>query len=167
MRTRTRQHRTLAALDLFAGCTPPQIETIDRLGTEIVVPAGTPVWHEGRTEAQFVIVLDGQIDLTRAGEPVVTLAAGACFGHDALLNGRRTEVVSGTVTTPTRLFAFSKREFTSLLHAVPAVTASLTPIPSVPRTAITTTPSTRSNRIATNKTPNRERAALLTHGAIR
>jgi len=124
-RTRTRQYQHLASLDLFAGCTTRQIETIERLGTEVVVSAGTPVWQEGNTDAQVVVVIDGQIDLTHAGEPIGTLHCGTWFGHNALLNGQRSEVLSGTASAPTRLVAFSKREFVSLLDAAPAVSATL------------------------------------------
>ena len=61
MRTRFPQHRQLALLDLFAECTPDQIRAIDHLSTEVAVSPGTQVWHEDRTEPQFIVVVHGEI----------------------------------------------------------------------------------------------------------
>jgi CRP-like cAMP-binding protein len=132
MRTRNPHQRRLALFELFSGCTTDEINTIDRLGTEINLPAGTSVWREDHTEPQFVMVLDGHITLTRAGEHVATLTPGAWFGHTALLAGSPTEAISGVVaTTPARVLAFSRREFAALLRAVPAVAVTLRrPLPS-------------------------------------
>jgi CRP/FNR family transcriptional regulator, cyclic AMP receptor protein len=130
-RTRNPQHRQLASVDLFTTCSARELDTVDRLGTEVAVRAGTRVWHEGRTEPQFVIVLDGRIEVTRADERIATLGAGTWFGHDALIRRLRNEPASGVTTTPTRLLVFSKREFASLLRAVPSVAETLRrPIPS-------------------------------------
>jgi CRP-like cAMP-binding protein len=125
MRIRSPQHRPIALLDLFAGCTAKEINTIDRLGTEIAVRAGTVVWREDLTTPQFVVVLEGRIELTRAGDHVATLAPGGWFGHVALLARLTAESVSGVASTPTLLLAFSRREFASLLRAVPPVAARL------------------------------------------
>lgn len=167
MRTGNRQHRRLANCEVFAGCTANQIRAIDQLGTTIAVPAGTPVWHEDRTAPQFVVVVEGEVDLTRSGEHIATLGAGAWFGHEALLDHLPAERVSGVVTTSTILFACSKREFASLLRAVPSVTARLAPTPSITRTQITPTSRTRSARFPAAKNRERERApgALVTNGA--
>jgi CRP-like cAMP-binding protein len=158
MRFRTPQNRRLALLDLFAGCTADQINLIDRLSTEIALPVDTPVWHEDRTEPQFVIVLEGCIELTRGGEHVAALTNATWFGHAALLARLPTEQVSGVVVSPTRLLAFSRREFASLLHAAPTVAATLEAVEtrptsvatnqSNPRAPITTTLRTRTSRRA-------------------
>ena len=196
-RVRSPQHRELALFELFAGCTADQIDAIERLGTEVAVRNGTTVWREDRTEPQFVMVLDGQIELTRAGNHATTLTPGTWFGHVALLAHLPAEQVSGVVaagSTPTRLFAFSKRQFASLLHAAPTVAASLqhaaasTTQPSlsrdelepvetgpaalaanhsIARAATATTPTTRSSRNATTQELDRAPAAQLTQGGIR
>jgi CRP-like cAMP-binding protein len=194
MRTRFPQHRQLALLDLFAECTPDQIRAIDHLSTEVAVSPGTQVWHEDRTEPQFIVVVHGEINLTRAGEHIATLRAGAWFGHDALIRGLRSEPFSGLVITPTRLLAFSKREFAALLHAAPAVAATLrhSATSAVPtshrhdeldaaetgpallaahqsnsRAPITTVPRTRSSRHVARQELKQAPASALTEGAVR
>jgi CRP-like cAMP-binding protein len=176
MRIRNPQNRRLALLDLFAGCTADQINMIDRLSTEIALPVGTPVWHEDRTEPQFVIVLEGRIELTRGGEHVAALTNATWFGHAALLARLPVEQVSGVVVSPTRLLAFSKREFVSLLHAAPTVAAILEAVETRPTSvatnqsnpsAPTTTLRTRSSRRSRRQNGDREPIAALTQGATR
>jgi CRP/FNR family transcriptional regulator, cyclic AMP receptor protein len=125
MRIRSPQHRRLALLDLFARCTAKEINTIDALGTEVAVRAGTAVWREDLTAPQFIVVLEGLIELTRARDHVATLTPGGWFGHVALLARLPAESVSGVASTPTRLLAFSRREFASLLRDVPTVATPL------------------------------------------
>jgi CRP-like cAMP-binding protein len=119
MRTRTAQQPALPPLSLFSGCTTKELKTIERLASEVVLSPGRTLFREEMTPAQFV--LEGSVDLTRAGEQIRTLGPGDWVGDAALLARRATESLSGVTSTPTRVLAFSRREFASLLHTVPAV----------------------------------------------
>lgn len=119
MRTRTSHQRQLASLPLFADCNNKELATVERLGTDVVIGPGTVLFREEITPPQFLVVLEGAIDLTRAGDCIGMLLAGAWFGHKALLTRRATESSSGKVSVQTRVLAFSRGDFATLLHAVP------------------------------------------------
>jgi hypothetical protein len=181
MRTGISQRR-LGSFDLFSGCTADEINTIDRLGTVVALPVGTPVWREEHTEPQFVMVFEGRIDLTCAGNHVATLTSGTWYGHDALLAGLREERISGVVVSnQAQVLAFSIREFASLLHAVPAVAATLQQLAAptarskkrrqdldlnrpVPRASVRTARSPRPSRNGPRRDGDSRSSASPTHG---
>ena len=119
MRARTSHQRQLASLPLFADCNNQELATVERLGSDVVIGPGRILFREEITPPQFLVVLEGAIDLTRAGDCIGMLLAGAWFGHKALLTRRATESSSGKASVQTRVLAFSRGEFASLLHAVP------------------------------------------------
>jgi len=119
MRTRTSHQRQLASLTLFADCTHQELATVERLGSDVVIGPGRILFREEITPPQFLVVLEGAVDLTRAGDCIGMLLAGAWFGHKALLTRRATESCSGKAPVQTRVLAFSRGEFATLLRAVP------------------------------------------------
>ncbi len=111
----------LRELGLFSGSSRRQLRAISRCTTDLDLCAGTRVCREGVTPPQFVIVIDSAVDLYRAGDYVGTVYAGGWFGHDALLDGRRTEDVTAVAREGSRLFVYSELEFESVLHIAPRV----------------------------------------------
>jgi CRP-like cAMP-binding protein len=150
---RYRNHRPtvteqlLATVTLFERCSDKELSTIATWATDLTIQQGRSVCHENVTRPQFVIVLDGCLELSRAGSPVATVNAGEWFGHDALLDHRVVEGVNAIACKPTRLIVFSARDFVSLLNLAPSIrvtlaapTRSLTPITTRTPTAQRTTP---------------------------
>ena len=114
----------LAKVPLLAGLGPKDLEEVGRLADEVDVPAGKELAKEGGPGEEFFVILDGTVVVSRGGQPIRELGAGAFFGELALLgNVPRTATV--TTTTPTRLLVLGHREFTSLLSGQPAIQGRL------------------------------------------
>lgn len=111
---------TLRSVPLFEGCSTAQLRTIDRLLTEVRVPAGRELIRQGERGLDFAVVVDGRARVVRDGERVAELGPGAFFGELALVEGReRTATV--TARTPMRLYVLHRLEFDRLFEVVPAV----------------------------------------------
>lgn len=105
---------------LFEGCSPAQLRTVDRLLTQVRVPAGRQLMRQGRRGLDFAVVVDGEAEVLRDGEPVARLGPGSFFGELALVDDRHR---SATVTarTPMLLYVLHRLEFDRLLEVVPSV----------------------------------------------
>jgi CRP-like cAMP-binding protein len=129
MRTTKAQRRAnrqrLATLELFASCTTEQLDGIAQLGTDIDLGEGTQLCREHRTAPQFVIVVDGDVGLFRAGHKVGIVHQGGWFGDGALLDAQPVEDLTAIACETTRVLVFSRREFTSLLELVPGIRHTL------------------------------------------
>ena len=117
--------RRLVSVALFGDCSGKELDTIDQRGTVLALDVGRTVWREEVTTPQFVVVLDGRIELSRAGEPVAALERGGWWGHAALLARRLSESHSAITSTPTLVLASSGREFASILEAIPRIVERL------------------------------------------
>ncbi len=112
--------QTLRNVPMFEGCSPAQLRVIDRLVTEIRVPAGRELIRQGERGLDFAIVIEGQADVVRDGERVARLGPGTFFGELALMGeGERTATV--VASTPMRLYVLHRVEFDRLLELVPSV----------------------------------------------
>lgn len=112
--------QTLRNVPMFKGCSPAQLRVIDRLVTEIRVPAGRELIRQGERGLDFAIVIEGQADVVRDGDRVARLGPGTFFGELALMGeGERTATV--VASTPMRLYVLHRVEFDRLLEFVPSI----------------------------------------------
>lgn len=119
-RTKKAWIEPLRAVGLFEECSDHQLAEIDGLMTEVTVPAGTTVVHEGYRGLEFFIIRDGTATVTRGGQPVARLGAGEFFGEFALLE-RVPRTASVTAVTDMQVWVLNRREFFALLDSVPSV----------------------------------------------
>ena len=110
----------LRAIALFRDCSDRQLARIDGFMTEVEVPAGTALVHEGLQGLEFFIIRDGKAVVTQAGEIINGLAAGDFFGELSLLD-RAPRSASVTAATDMRLWVLSRREFFAVLDELPAL----------------------------------------------
>jgi CRP-like cAMP-binding protein len=97
----------LAAMPLFAGLTPRQLDEVSGTVLERRVKAGKAVIKEGNWGHEFVVVLDGEIEIRRDGQVLATLGPGSYVGEVAVLDNVRrnatvvakTSVVVGAIDT--------------------------------------------------------------------
>ena len=116
---------SVASCEAFRGCSPRELRAIERLGTEIATAAGTRLCSEDATQPQFVVVLDGSVEICRSGELVGTIGSGGCFGHAPLLADSVTERVTAIAAAPSYLLVFARHEFRALLDAAPSLAIRL------------------------------------------
>ena len=114
----------LRRLPLFAGLSPPTLESLARSGVWQSVPPSTAVIREGDPGERFFVLETGSVDVSRGGEFVRTLSApGDGFGEIALLrNVPRTATV--TATSDTQLLGIGRTEFLAAVTGQAVVSAT-------------------------------------------
>ena len=111
---------TLAEVPLFAGLSKKQLELVSSLTTRLEVPAGTVLTREGVEGYEFIIVLEGEVEVRQQGRLVATRGPGEYFGQMALVDHHpRTATVRSM--TPVLMEVIARREFHSLLGDVPDI----------------------------------------------
>jgi CRP-like cAMP-binding protein len=105
----------LKAVPLFTGCTAKQIQFIATQVEDMDFAAGRVLCKEGRSGADFFILLSGAADVTRKGRRIAKMSPGDFFGEIALVDGGpRTATV--TTTAPSRCLVLGPRQFQNVLH---------------------------------------------------
>lgn len=123
MTGKTREDQ-LAQVPLFRGLSHRQLRDISGLMTPIDLPAGAALTREGEVGREFLIVLEGEIDVSRDGKTIATRGAGDYVGEIALLDHRPR---TATVTAKTDVVAevLDRREFTALLEKSPDIASQI------------------------------------------
>lgn len=111
----------LKSLPLFEGCSHKELEQASHLVDTVTFEAGKVAIREGEPLGfECLIVVDGEMSVTRDGVQVATLKAGDVAGEMSLLEMTPR---SATVTAATEVVALvmDPRGFNSLLDDVPKV----------------------------------------------
>lgn len=109
----------LREVPLFAECSKQELAEIAAVADELHLPAGRTFIVEGATGREFVVVLDGTVEVTRNGERVEQ-QGGPFFGEAALLSGAPRNA-SVTTTSPVQALIITDRAFDRLLRDQPAI----------------------------------------------
>jgi len=78
----------LAQVSLFGGLSKSQLQEISMLATRLDLPAGRQLTTQGAVGQEFIIVLQGDVEVVVDGAIVATPTAGECYGEIALLDSR-------------------------------------------------------------------------------
>jgi CRP-like cAMP-binding protein len=117
----------LRNVSLFAECSEAELAQIDSSLTRVQVDAGQVLLREGRLGSQLLIVVDGELGVTRTTPTghteVAIVGPGGFVGEIALLE-RRPRTATVTALTAATVYACNPREFATLM-AVPSVAAKL------------------------------------------
>ena len=113
----------LAELDLLADCSRTELSSAASLLTQLTLPAGETLLRENTIGREFLIVVDGMLEVTRRSDDGTQLlgvvGAGDVVGEMSLLD-RAPRTATVKTITPTTVYAGSAREFFALLNAVPS-----------------------------------------------
>ena len=119
-----RIEQRLAEVPLFAGLSKKELRTIAHLATYLEEPEGTVLTAEGESGNEFIIVLEGQVDVLQGGEVIATRGAGDYFGEIALMDHRpRTATI--VAKTPVEIEVIGRQEFTGMLAEVPELAGKI------------------------------------------
>ena len=112
--------QALANAPIFEGLSKKELTQLARVTDDVEVDAGTVLCREGRTENEFFVIMDGEVEVTRSGRRIERGGGGDFFGEIALIADiPRTATV--TTTTPVRLFVLTGPAFWQMLDDLPAV----------------------------------------------
>jgi CRP/FNR family cyclic AMP-dependent transcriptional regulator len=110
----------LSAMPLFAGLDERQLDSVAGTVIERRIKPGKKVIKEGQWGHQFLIVLEGELEIWRGGEVVDTVGPGGHVGELALLGDvrRNATVVARTAVV---VGSIEASLFAPLLHDLPLV----------------------------------------------
>lgn len=113
-----RRQEFLAQVPLFAGCTRRELDALARAAEVVDFPVGQVLMVEGGSGHEFLVIVDGQVQVERHGSVVAKLGPGDYVGELALLDaGPRTATVR--TTTATTAVLLGAREFWSAVDSIP------------------------------------------------
>jgi CRP-like cAMP-binding protein len=104
----------LRRLPLFHDLTEDQLSEVERLADQVSVPAGEVLFRQGQVANEFVIVVEGTIEIKRNGAHVTDLVANDFLGEISLVLDRP-RTTTAICRTPCRLIVFALREFHTLM----------------------------------------------------
>lgn len=97
-----------------------ELQVLERLGTAIPFAAGREAMAEDGFGRECMVVLDGSFTVERGGEWIADLEPGDFMGEVALLT-RQPRNATVTAAEDSMVYAFSRREFSSLLRECPVL----------------------------------------------
>ncbi len=114
----------LAEVPMFAGLSQKDLKRVSGLATRLELGQGRELTRQGGIGHEFIVVLDGTVDVMIDGAVVKTCSAGSCFGEIALLSDRRR---TATVLAKTDVIVdvIGRQEFSTLLEDHPAIAEQL------------------------------------------
>ena len=110
----------LRALDGLGACTDEQLAELAKHSEAISVPAGWAFILEGMPGDCCYVVLEGTVSVTRAGEEIRRVEAGALVGELALIDERPRSATCVAVTA-LELLQLDASEFNGWLQQRPEI----------------------------------------------
>ena len=107
-------------LEPFARCTRKELKLIDRLTTDVTVPAGKVLARRGAVGREYVVIVDGAASAVIEGRVVARLGTGDDFGGTSIACSLRH---SATIVaeTPMTLRVMSAPEFRAAYDTIPSL----------------------------------------------
>jgi CRP-like cAMP-binding protein len=118
--TKNAKIELLKKAPLFSDCSRRELSEIAMIADEVDFPAGTALMKEGETGKEFVVVVDGAVEIRRGGKLVPLKGDATFFGETALLTGTPRNATV-TTTTPVRALVITARAFGRLLTDSPGI----------------------------------------------
>ena len=114
----------LKEVPLFGECSVKQLRSLAKITKVFDVTAGAVIARAGEPGDEFFLICDGSARVEVSPDQHALLGPGKFFGEMSLLDGgpRSATVVA---STPVRLFAISRRNFSVLLKDVPDLVETL------------------------------------------
>jgi len=114
----------LAQVPLFKDLSKKHLQQVSNLATRLDFPAGKVLAQEGEPGHEFVVILDGEVEIRKGDAVIATRGPGSYVGEIALLEHRPR---TATIVAKTALVAdvIGQREFNTLLNDEPQIAEAL------------------------------------------
>ncbi len=116
--------KKLTSVPLFASLPKQDLRRIAQVADEIDAAAGEELVREGRFAYEFIVIQEGQAEVTRDGQRVAQLGPGDFLGEIAALE-RGTRTATVVTTSPASLIVMTARDLRRLADAIPALGDSI------------------------------------------
>jgi len=114
----------LAKVPLFEGLSKKHLRQVASLATRLDEPAGKALTKEGQRGMEFIVILDGEVEVRRGDEVIATRGPGDYVGEIALVEDvPRTATV--VTKTPATIEVIGRQEFSTLLADEPEIAAKI------------------------------------------
>ena len=120
MFTKNAKVELLKQVPLFSDCSRRELTEIATITDEIHFPAGSALMEEGDAGKEFVVVVDGTVEVRRGGRRIPLKGGTNFFGETALLTGTPRNATV-TTTSPVRALVITGRSFGRLLSDSPGI----------------------------------------------
>ena len=114
----------LAKVPLFEGLTRKELREVSNLSARMNLSAGRQLTRQGAAGQEFIIVLDGSVDVLIDGVVVASPAAGQIYGEVSLLDDRP-RMATVVAKTDVTVDIIGRREFADLLEQQPQIAERL------------------------------------------
>jgi CRP-like cAMP-binding protein len=117
--TRRPFEEQLRGVPLFAGLSADQLRRLSRIGAHAHEPAGAQLTREGERGNEFLVILEGTVDIHHGDRVVATLEPGDFLGEIALIDGRARRSATAVATSAVVIAWFDRHAFSELLAESP------------------------------------------------
>ena len=121
---RNTKQELIRSVPLFAHCTKKEIADLAAECDELRVREGTELARQGAPGREFMVIVEGAVEVVKDGSPIARLGTGDFLGEIALLADMpRTATV--TTVEPTTLLVLTHRAFERVAARIPSVRARM------------------------------------------
>jgi len=118
--TRPSTDELLARVPLFQDLSKKHLQKVAGLATAIEAKPGKVLTREGEHGQEFLVILEGEVEVRRGDQLIATRGPGDYVGEIALVSdGVRTATV--VATSPVVVDVIGRREFATLLTQEPEI----------------------------------------------
>ena len=118
--TQATKVEALGRAALFEDLSKKELRQLARVSDDLEVPPGKVLCKEGEVGQEFFVIIDGEVEVTRRGKPVVMRGGLEFFGEIALLE-QTPRMATVTAKTPLRFFVLTRKDFRHLVDEIPSV----------------------------------------------
>lgn len=116
---------SIRRVPLFAGCSKRELEEVATIADELRFEAGTTLIREGAPGREFIVVVEGDVEVRKRGKRVPQRDdEDKFFGEIALITGGPRNATV-TTTSVVRALVITDRAFTRLLRDSPQIQAKV------------------------------------------
>ncbi len=110
----------MRSVPLFSGCSKRELTQIASVADELRFDSGRTLIQEGKRGREFIVVLDGEVEVRKGGRKLPPRGGTSFFGELALItDAPRSATV--TTTTPVRALVITDQAFRRLLSTSPSI----------------------------------------------
>ena len=114
----------LKRVPLFAGLSKSELGRIAAIADELDFPAGSTLITQGRRGREFIVVVDGDVEVRKNGRKVRIRGGSEFFGEMALLTDAPRNATVNAVTT-VQVLVITDQAFRQLVTDLPSIQGKL------------------------------------------